>query len=129
VRKSAEARHALRWRASLFCVAAESGELPAIVAKVVEAAKGGDMQAANLILSRVLPPLRPSRALIELDNVPERGTAAELAQALVAAAAHGKLPSDAAADLVAAIAATARIIEVEELARRITALEVQRGNA
>ena len=113
----------------LLSVATESGELPAIVAKVVEAAKGGDMQAANLILSRVLPPLRPSRALIELDNVPERGTAAELAQALVAAAAHGKLPSDAAADLVAAIAATARIIEVEELARRITALEVQRGNA
>jgi len=104
-------------------------ELPAIVAAVVKAAKGGDVQAASLILSRAMPPLRPSREPIVLEGVPERGTAVELAQALVVAAARGKLPTDAAADLIGAIAATSRIIEVEELARRITALEVQRGNA
>lgn len=100
-----------------------AGELPAIVAKLVAAAKGGDVQAASLILSRALPPLRPSRAPIELDGMPERGTAAELATALVAAAAHGKLPTDAAADLIGAIANVSRIIEAEQLAARIAALE------
>jgi len=103
-------------------------DLPAIVRKLVEAAKAGDVAAASLILSRCLPPLRPSRELVEVPGVPAGASATEIAQALVTAATRGELPSDAAAELVAALGAVARLREVDELAARLSALEEERRN-
>lgn len=100
-----------------------AGELPTIVAKLIDAAKAGDVQAASLILSRCLPPLRPSREPVTIAGIPTGASATEIAQALVQAATRGELASDAAAELVAALGAVARLREVDELAARITALE------
>lgn len=100
-----------------------SGELPAIVAKLVDAAKAGDVQAASLIMSRCLPPLRPQREPTAVPGIPGDASATEVAQALVAAATRGELASDAAAELIAALAAVARIREVDELTQRIATLE------
>lgn len=98
-------------------------ELPAIVRKLVAAAKSGDVQAASLILSRCLPPLRPSRDLIALPGLTQDATPTAIATALVAAAMRGELPSDAAAELVAALGAVGKLREVDDLAARISALE------
>jgi hypothetical protein len=101
-------------------------ELPAIVARLVDAAKVGDVQAASLLLSRCLPSLRPSRELVEVPGLKADRTPTEVATALISAATRGELPSDAAAELVAALGSVARLREVDELAARIAALE--KGN-
>ncbi len=98
-------------------------ELPAIVAKLVEAARAGDIAAASLILSRCLPPLRPSREPVTVEGIDAAGSATETARGLIAAAVRGELPTDAAAELIAALGAVAKLCEVDDLARRIEALE------
>jgi hypothetical protein len=100
-----------------------AGELPSIVRKLVVKAKDGDVQAAGLILSRCLPPLRPSRELIQLDALPDGATAVEIASALVRASVQGRIPCDAASEVVTAMAAAARVLETEELAARVATLE------
>src|SRR5690606_41062991 len=80
-----------KWRAEL------GDALPAILAKLVDAAKAGDTTAAGLILSRVAPPLRPARETAVVAGLAEAGTIAGRAEAVLAAAARGELPSDAAA--------------------------------
>lgn len=102
-----------------------AGDLPEVLRVLVDAAKGGDVQAATLILSRVLPPLRPERQPVTLENIPKQGTAGELAQAIIANAAHGQIAPDVASELIGALANVGRILEVDELARRIAALEAE----
>jgi hypothetical protein len=100
-----------------------AADLPAIVRKLVEAAKAGDVSAASLILSRCMAPLRPSREPVEVEGINANASATETARGLIAAALRGELPSDAAAELVAALGAVAKVREVDELAARIDALE------
>jgi hypothetical protein len=67
--------------------------------------------------------LRASRELVEVEGMEATRTPSEAAQALVRAAAAGKLAPDVAAELVAAIAACVRVIEIDELTARLAALE------
>lgn len=98
--------------------------VPAIVAKLVEAAKAGDVQAARLLLERVIAPLR---AIEEAATVPmPAGTLAEQGRALLAAAAAGDLPPGQAAALLGALGTLARVVEVDELTRRVEALEARK---
>jgi hypothetical protein len=100
-----------------------AGELPAIARVLVEKAKDGDVQAASLIMSSCMPKLRPSREPIELAGLPQEATAVEVASALIRGAVQGRLPVDAASELIAAMASAAKILEVEQLSQRIAALE------
>lgn len=95
----------------------------AIVKRLEEAALAGDVAAARTLLERALPIYRISAEPVEL---PELDGAAELtdkAKAVLAAVASGKLPPDLGAQLVTAIGAVSRVAEVDELIRRIAALE------
>jgi hypothetical protein len=107
--------------AALRAQLAENG--PAIAAVVIEAAIGGDLQAAKLVLDRISPPLRAQAApiLLDLPGRPENATST--AAAIIRAAADGDLPPDVAAQLVAAVGTLARIIEVDELKDRLESLE------
>ena len=103
-------------------------DVPAILKGLVTAAKAGDMQAARLILERVLPPLKGAEQAVEL-QIPDGGTLTTKADAVFTAAAAGELAPGQAAQMIAALGTLAKIIEVDELAARITALEAQRENA
>ena len=106
--------------AALRAALAEHG--PAIAAVVIEAAIGGDLQAAKLVLDRIIPPLRAQAAPVLLDLPgPENATAT--AAAIIRAAADGELPPDVATQLVAAVGTLARIIEIDELKDRLESLE------
>jgi hypothetical protein len=107
------------WRTAL------ADELPAIIARLVEAARAGDVQAAALILSRVAPPLRPQREPVELPALAKAGSLADQARAVLVAVATGALSTDQAGELLAALANAAAAIEVDELQARIAALEAQ----
>lgn len=101
-------------------------DLPDILATVVKNAKGGDMQAARTILDRVLPPLKPIEVPASLGSFD--GSLSSQGQAVLSAMASGALAPGQAAQVLGAIAAQAKIVEVEELARRLEALELRLGS-
>ena len=107
-----------RIRASL------AGDVPEILAGLVTAAKAGDTQAARLILERILPPVKAIEQAVKL-QLPNDGTLTAKASAVLSAAAAGELAPGQAAQLIAALGTLAKISEVDELAARITALEVK----
>lgn len=100
-------------------------DVPAILASLVDAAKGGDIQAARLILERVLPPLKAIEQGVAL-QLPE-GTLTAKAGALLDAAALGELTPAQAAQLISAVGTIGKITEFDELNARLTQLEQQHG--
>ena len=99
------------------------GEAEAIIKAMIEQAKAGDMQAAKVLLDRVLPALKPESQAIHLPELVAAGTMAEKARAAIDAAGAGAVSPSAASDLVAAIAGLARVVETTELQQRLDELE------
>jgi len=96
-------------------------ELPEILKVLVDKAKDGDSQSAAVLLSRVLPPLRP---VSEGQTIQAAGeTLADRAEAVAAAALTGDLAPSTAGELMAVLAGQARIAEISELAARLERIE------
>jgi hypothetical protein len=89
---------------------------------VIDAAKGGDMQAANLVLSRIKPPLRPKAETVQFELTPNAPLTHQ-AQQVMAAIAAGDVDPDAGKVLLDCLNSYAGIKEVDELQGRIEALE------
>ncbi len=98
-------------------------ELPAIVNKLVEQAKAGDVLAARTLLERGLPALKPEAAPVVLPGVAAALTPTEQAQMVIKAAAEGQLAPDIAAQLLSGLGQAARVRESDELAREIEELK------
>ena len=96
-------------------------DVPAILASLVNAAKGGNINAARLVLDRVLPPLKAIELAVAL-QLPN-GTLTAKAGALLDAAALGELTPAQAAQLIAAIGTIGKITEFDEMNARLTFLE------
>ena len=107
--------------------AAIAGNVPAILESLTTAALAGDVQAARLLLERALPPIKPVEQSQPL-SLPD-GTLTEQGRAVLAAVAAGELAPGQGAALLGAIGTLARVAEIDELARRIEALEEKHGNA
>ena len=101
--------------------AAIGEHVPEIINQLVTAARGGDIQAARLILERVLPPVKAIEQAQTI-NLPD-GTLTEQGRAVLAAVAAGELAPGQGAQLLTAIGTLGKIAELDELAARITALE------
>ena len=105
--------------------AAIASDVPAIIASLTVAAKAGDVGAARLLLERVLPSLKPVEEALPVplpgDTLSERGRAA------LNAVAEGLLAPGQGAALLAAIGTLAKLVEADELARRIQVLEDRYG--
>ena len=82
----------------------------------------GDTSAARLVLERGLPALRPGDDLIDLPAA-KTGTLAGRATAVVDACVRGKITPGQAGDLLAHFHTLARVVEVDDLAVRVAALE------
>lgn len=102
--------------------AALTKELPEVLAALVARAKAGDTGAIKLILERTVPALRPVDAATPL-NLPADGGLADRGRAVLAALATGQLPANQAANILQGLGNLAKLIELDELARRIEALE------
>lgn len=95
--------------------------LPAIITTLVGNARAGDTQAASLLLSRCLPPVKPQT---EPHGVALSGqTIAERAEAITSAAMTGALSPTAAGELMGILGQQARIQEFSEFAERLERLE------
>ncbi len=95
--------------------------LPAAIEALVRQVKAGDTAAIRVFLDRVLPPLKAMDAPVALPAF--TGDLSAKGNAILEAVAGSKLTPDEAASLLQALASQARIVEADELARRVTALE------
>ncbi|MGH8558639.1 MAG: DUF5681 domain-containing protein [Methylococcales bacterium] len=91
-----------------------------IVQSVINAATGGDMQAAKMLLDRITPPLKPQAVPVTL---PIHRALADQGAEIIRATLSGKIPPDTGSQLIMALSSQVKIIEIDELVRRIEVLE------
>ena len=94
--------------------------MPEIIDALVELAKGGDVAAAKVLLERVCPTLKPMATPV---SIPLAGSLAQQGDEIIRATMTGSTPPDIGAQLITALANQAKIIEIDELTRRIEILE------
>ena len=107
--------------------AAIGARVPAILETLATAALAGDVGAARLLLERVIPPLKASEEAAPLALPLPDGTLTEQGRAVLGAVAAGELAPGQGAALLGAIGTLARVVELDELARRVGALESKGG--
>ena len=95
---------------------------PKLIAKARGLALAGDTVALKMCLDRILPPIRVMDEPISLGKI--GGSLSERGEYVVNAMLQGQLSSSEASDMLSVLAAQARIREVDELERRVAALEV-----
>ena len=100
-----------------------------ITQAVIEAAQGGDLMAAKIILDRVMPPAKERPVCVDLPDTSTSEGVAAAQNAILQAVAAGELLPGEASTLSAIVEAKRRAIETQELAERITQLEIKNGNA
>ena len=103
-------------------------ETPAVIAELITRAKRGDSQAARLLLERVLPPIKATEETVKID-LPEGAGLTEQGEAIIAAVAAGTIAPGQGSALLGGLGALARVKEMDELERRITALEAGDGKS
>ena len=99
-------------------------ETDRIIDSVVQAALQGDTQAARLILERIIPAFKPIEQPVLLPVNVDAGLT-EQGRAVLSSVAAGELSPAQGAALVGAIGTLARVAEIDELAKRVAALETR----
>jgi hypothetical protein len=94
-----------------------------IVQAVLEAAKGGDMTAARLVLDRISPVRRGRPVYFELPSAKTAIDVAAATAALTMAMACGDITPDEAATVAAIFEVRRKALETAELELRLQALE------
>ena len=93
-----------------------------VAAQVLQAAQGGDMHAARLVLERLVPAVRPAHQPVNFEFDAD-APLADQARQILSAAAQGELPADQAKALLDALADLVRVVELDEIDRRLKAIE------
>ncbi len=95
-----------------------------LIAKAVEMALAGDATAMRLCIDRILPTLKAQEQPIPSMRL--KGTLTEQGGQILKAATSGKLTPGEASSLLQSLASIARVTELDELIKRIEALEAQK---
>lgn len=91
-----------------------------VVAVVLEKARAGDMQAARLILERIVPAVKPVSDPVKFDI--DATDLPSSARSILSAIAAGQIPPDQGKALIDAVASMARVVEVAELEQQLAEL-------
>ncbi|NEX62469.1 hypothetical protein G3574_15370 [Noviherbaspirillum sp. 17J57-3] len=97
-------------------------ELPEILHSLIRQAKAGDVQAAKILLEKVLPSLRATEATIEVALSTGDPLSAQ-ARSVLHAVANGEIAPGHGAQLMASLGMAAKIGEMDELVKRVEQLE------
>lgn len=89
---------------------------------VITKAKEGDLQAASLVLSRVMPTLAAQAEKVQFDLDPSAPLAQQVEQVLMATAI-GEIAPDNTKRIIEAIGALGAIRQMDEIEQRLAALE------
>ncbi len=118
-----------RGKAVNMLLALMDTDAPAITRAVIEAAKGGDLMAAKIILDRLIPPAKERPVNVDLPSTATAEGVAAAQDAILQAVAGGNLLPGEASTLSAIVESKRRAIETQELSDRITKLEeMKNGN-
>ena len=101
------------------------GEAEAVIRAVVAKAKKGDMRAARLVLDRIAPLRRGRPISIRLPAVRTAADASLALSLVTTAMAAGEITPEEASAVAMVIEANWRALGIEELERRMTALEAE----
>lgn len=93
--------------------------------QLIERAKEGDMAAIRLIAERVCPAIKPAEASADFELAGE--TLTDKAKSVLAGLGTGELSPGQAGQLLGALASLAKVQEVDEVVRRLDALEKAQG--
>ena len=104
------------------------GEAKRLTRKAIELALAGDSTALRLCLDRVIPPRRSPVVQISIPALRSTRDAVEASARVVQAAADGEITLADAEALGRLLELNRRLIETEELARRISDLENSASN-
>jgi hypothetical protein len=97
-------------------------KIPEILNAMIESALNGDMQTARVLLDKVCPALRPQALpinLLAIDSLTGQGD--EIIKATMA----GQIPPDIGSMLITALANQGKLIEIQEMAKRLADIEKQ----
>jgi hypothetical protein len=106
---------------ALDAIGAEAGT--EIMAAVVNAAKGGDMRAADILLRRLWPERKGRPVLLDLPPITGAHDIVLALGAVTNAVAIGELTPDEGAAVAGVLEAQRRAVETIDLERRIAILE------
>ena len=95
---------------------------PQLLQTVINSALSGDMVAANMLLQRVLPVLKPQTEPQSF-AINMQGTASEQCQSILEAIAAGSIDPDTGSGLIRAISDTVKVYDSTILLERLDALE------
>jgi hypothetical protein len=95
-------------------------DMPEIIKTLVELAKGGDVQAAKVLIDRICPPLRPQALPV---NIEMGATLPETGGNILAATLAGSIPPDVGTMLIKALTEQGRLVELQEMAQRLERIE------
>ena len=99
-------------------------ELPDIIQSVVDAAKDGDLTAAKILLDRTVPILRAVDVPV---TFPHSDGLADMGAGVLEAVSSAGVTPEQADRLLSVLGKQARVVEVDELTRRVEALEAADG--
>lgn len=97
-------------------------DIAELVDSLLRDAKAGDKAAAKLILDRVSPPLKAVSVPLVFP-LPEGADLATQAQAILEAAASGRLPISCAVDLIQALSGVVALRKADEFDARLKIVE------
>lgn len=92
-----------------------------LVAKAVSLALDGDSQALKLCIDRAIPAYRPTAEPVRFEMAGD--TLTSKAESILAAVSAGELDAQTGKALIDAIGSLVKVVEIDELMRRIKALE------
>jgi hypothetical protein len=99
------------------------GDIEDITRSVIDAAKGGDMTAARIVLDRITPVRRDRPVMFELPTIEATADLPKATNALLQAVASGELTPSEASDIGKAVDAHVRAIELTDVQARLSKLE------
>ena len=98
--------------------------IPQVLESVYQKALAGDMTAARMLLDRTLPNKRPEQERVEIEH---SGNIASDAKNVLRSVFDGEVSPELGASLLSSMTSVLKAIEVENLAKRIEALEGQKN--
>ena len=101
-----------------------NGDGPDVVRKIIDAALAGDMTAAGLVLSRLMPPVKAQSEPVQFSLDPELPIGKQI-EAVLGAVAAGEVPPDVGQQIIAMIGTLSNVRKNEELEQRILMLEAK----
>jgi hypothetical protein len=117
-----------RSKSTQLLLAMMEGGAEQITQAVIDAARGGDLVAAKIVLDRLIPPAKERPIQVDLPNTATVEGVAAAQNAILQAVADGSLLPNEGQTLSALVESKRRAIETQEMSDRISILEAHHGN-